>query len=188
MFFKSILVLCFIGLFLCLANPSTITDHSVPVEKWDLHHKTRSSYEEHGLKWMLILVEMLLTHTPKILIIKLPLFVGVDFTRGQYALRIYMKQFHDPVYARRRYLNCTDIQFVSNLPCPMKKGGEYQASLLYLIGPDGLVNLSFENFQKWCEWQWYMSLHSGSSTLSSLKLLQLSEICNNLRELSVLNP
>ena len=26
--------------------------------------------------------------------------------------------------------------------------------MLYLIGPDGLVNLSFENFQKNATWRW----------------------------------
>ncbi len=31
-----------------------------------------------------------------------------------------------PIYARTRYLNCTDIQSVSNLPCPMRKGGEFR--------------------------------------------------------------
>ncbi len=43
--------------------------------------------------------------------------------------------------------------------------------MLYLIGPDKLVNLSFENFQKMVWMTMVHVLDSGSSTESSLKLL-----------------
>ncbi len=53
------------------------------------------------------------------------IFTGVDLNHGKYNIRIYMKGFPDPVYARWRYLNCDDLKDIPNLPCPLKKGGGY---------------------------------------------------------------